>query len=253
MSLVRGHSRKDGTYVQPYQRSGAPAAVKAAVKHHPSMGENGEPIEVKKPSQPSAPSTWHNPDAAATFVPDGDHPMSLNGAPMTAWRDHPRTVEGWDYLDGINEELDEPAFHAAPGKAVSAGVIIEEPDGRIWLTAPTNQFGGYQASFPKGTADDELSLQATAIKEAFEETGLKVEITGFVGDFDRTTSKVRMYKARRVGGNPARCGWESQAIHLVPKGLLYQYLNMWSDQSIAEAIGAGPAPKKPELKQSNLF
>lgn len=252
--MVRGHSRKDGTYVKPYQRACEPAAAApAAVHHHPRRNDKGEPIVVKNPSQPSAASTWHNPDAAATFVPDGDTPMSLNGVPMTAWRDHPRTVEGWDYLDGINDELEEPPFEVPVGKAASAGVIIEEPDGRIWLTAPTNQFGAYKASFPKGTADDELSLQAVALKEAFEETGLKVEITGFVGDFDRTTSKVRMYRARRVGGTPALCGWESQAVHLVPKGQLYDYLNMWPDHSIAEVLGAGPAPKPKKATTASLF
>ncbi|MNO78543.1 NUDIX domain protein [compost metagenome] len=197
----------------------------------------------------------------ATFVPDGDVPASLNGVPLRAWKDYPRTNEGWDYVEGVDDELYEPPFHLTPGKKAASGVVIEEPDGRVWLVAPTNQFGGYEASFPKGTAEPDLSLQANAIKEAFEECGLKVEITGFIGDFERTTSKARLYRARRVGGTPIAMGWESQAVHLVPKGLLYEHLNMWTDHGIAEVIGAGPAPEIPEThkyspsitNQKNLF
>lgn len=256
-SYIKGYSRKDGIYVKPHQRAGNAAQTPAPVHHHPRLGEDGKPVIVKRPSTASAPSTWHNPDAVATFIPDGDSPMSLNGIPMTAWRDHPRTTEGWDYSDGINDDLDEPPFDLPAGLKAASGVVIEEADGRVWLIAPTNQFGGYNASLPKGTAEDELSLQGNALKEAFEETGLKVEITGFLGDYERTTSKARIYTAKRVGGSPTQAGWETQATHLVPKGLLYQYLNMWSDHSIAEAIGAGPAPvvknKPSKAKQSALF
>lgn len=257
-SYIKGYSRKNGTYVKPHQRIGDAAPPKPAPVHpHPKVDENGNAVAIKKPSIASAPSTWHNPNAVATFLPEGDSPMSLNGVPMTHWRDHPRTTEGWDYTDGINNELDEPAFDLPAGMKASSGVLIEEPDGRVWLIAPTNQFGGYKASVPKGTAEDELSLQGNALKEAFEETGLKVEITGLLGDFERTTSKARIYTAKRVGGSPTQPGWETQATHLVPKGMLYEYLNMWSDHSIAEAIGAGPAPKKEKPsykgKNSSLF
>ena len=248
---VKGYSRRDGTYVKPHDRDTGPLAhaephTAAPVHHHPRSSDDGAPVVIKTPSHASAPSTWHNPDAVATFVPDGDVPLSLNGIALRAWRDHPTTAEGWDFVDGVDDNLAEPPFVLPPGKKAAAGVLIEESDGRVWLVAPTNQFGGYHASFPKGTAEPDLSLQATAIKECFEETGLQVKITGFAGDFERTTSKVRMYKARRVGGLPTAMGWESQAVHLVPKGMLYDHLNLWPDHPIAEAIGAGPAPKKPE-------
>lgn len=246
---IKGYSKKDGTYVPPHERKDPPGAAKPEhkpVHHHPRNDHTGKPVEVKTPSHASAPSTWHSPNAVATFVPDGDVPLSLNGVPFRAWKDHPRTTEGWDYVDGVNDDLWEPAFVLPKGKKAASGVIIEEPDGRVWLVAPTNQFGGYEASFPKGTAEEELSLQANAIKEAFEETGLKVEIIDVIGDFERTTSVARMYRARRVGGTPTAMGWESQAVHLVPKGRLYDHLNMWTDHGIAEQIGAGPAPKKPE-------
>lgn len=258
---IKGYARKDGVYVKPHERDTGPAAPvdHAPIHHHPKMSDDGKPVIVKKPSHPSAPSTWHNPNAVATFVPGGDTPLSINGVPLRAWKDHPRTAEGWDYVDGVDDDLDEPPFHLPKGKKAASGVIIEEPDGRVWLIAPTNQYGGYQASFPKGTAEEGLSLQANAIKECFEESGLKVEITGFIGDYERTTSVARFYKAKRVGGLPTAMGWESQAVHLVPKGNLYEHLNMWPDHGVAEAVGAGPAPLPPEKpkklqnNQNNLF
>lgn len=237
---VKGHMR-GSVYVRPYERGLGGTDLPA--HHHPKPGEDGKPVLVKWPHHASTPSTWHNADAVATFVPGGDAPTAINGVPLRRWKDHPRTAEGWDYDDGVNDEIHEPPFHLAPGKKAAAGVIIEEPDGRVWLTAPTNGFGGYDATFPKGTAEHGLSLQANAIKEAFEETGLRIRITGFIGDFERTTSKARMYRAVRVGGTPVEMGWESQAIHLVPKGDLYEHLNGDADHPIAELIGAGPAPK----------
>jgi 8-oxo-dGTP pyrophosphatase MutT (NUDIX family) len=131
---------------------------------------------------------------------------------------------------------------------VASGVVIEEKDGRVWLIHPTNAYGGYEASFPKGGVEKGLSLQASACKEAWEESGLKVRITGFLMDVERTTSKARFYRAERVGGDPTDCGWESEAVSLVPRSHLYDLLNMHTDHGIAEAVGAGPAPKKPDPK-----
>lgn len=252
---VHGYSKKDGTYVKPHERGDVGAPLPPHT--HPQPGEKGQAITVHAPHHASAPSTWHNPDAVATFLPGGDVPLEINGLALHPWKDHPRTTGGWEFVDGINEHLDEPPLRLPPGKKAAAGVVIEEADGRVWLCAPTNGFGGYHATFPKGTAEDELSLQANAIKEAWEEAGLQIEITGFIGDFERTTSMARMYRARRVGGTPVSMGWESQAMHLVPKSHLFDLLNGPADHPIAELIGAGPAPiqtQAPEpAKQKSLF
>lgn len=245
---IGGYTRRSGTYVKPHDRKGDAAPVEQEVHHHPRLGEDGKRVVVKKPSKPSHSSTWHSAKAVATFVPDGNVPVSLHGVAFSRWRDHPKTAEGWDFVDGVDDDLDEPPFNLPPGKKAASGVVIEEPDGRVWLIAPTNAFGGYEASFPKGTAEPELSLQANAIKECFEESGLKVEITGFLGDFTRTTSVARMYLAKRVGGTPTAMGWESQAVHLAPKEYLYDLLNMWSDHAVAQGIGAGDPPDENKTK-----
>lgn len=119
---------------------------------------------------------------------------------------------------------------------LAAGVIVEEPDGRLWLVAPSNGFGSYLATFPKGRIEGNVSRQASAIREAYEEAGLKVRITGFFADSDRTLSYTRYYRAQRIGGNPALMGWESQAVHLVPRSELWSFLTHTNDQPLLQCI-----------------
>ncbi|MGR9088322.1 MAG: NUDIX hydrolase, partial [Gammaproteobacteria bacterium] len=170
----------------------------------------------------------------AVVVPDGKTPSTLNGIPLTAWDSAPESFAEWVQVAG-QTDADEPPIQPKPGKKLSAGVVTVEPDGRFWVVAPTNAFGGYQATFPKGTIESGLSPQAAAIKEAFEESGLQVEIAGWIGDFERTTSVTRYYFARRLSGNPAAMGWESQAVMLVPKDKLLGTLNHPKDHELLKA------------------
>lgn len=234
-SYVAGYTRADGVYVKPHYTSVFKQAPKKPLHHHPKAGDKGEKVAVKAPTAPSAPASWHNGKETATFVPEGDFPHSINDISFVKWATPPATKKGWNFVPGINRELKEKPFTVAEGKHPAAGVIVEEADGRVWLVTPTNAFGGYQNSFPKGTCEEGLSMQANAIKEAWEESGLQVEITGVLGDFERTTSTARMYIAKRIGGNPVDMGWESQAVRLVPKEQLFDFLNMDTDKEIVEA------------------
>lgn len=83
---------------------------------------------------------------------------------------------------------------------------------------------------------DGLSAQATAIVEAFEESGLKVRLLRHLIDVTRTQSHTRYYLAERVSGNPADMGWESQAVMLAPQASLSQLLNSPYDQPIVQAL-----------------
>lgn len=204
--------------------------------YHPHLDEHGKPVAINHPSTATDIVCAGDADSIATFIPGSPVPASLNGIVFTSWAGAPSTQEGWSIVVG-QVELEEPALVLNGSKKAAAGVVIEEADGRIWLVSPTNAFGGYQQTFPKGKADAGLSLQAVAIKECFEESGLQVQITGIVGDFERSTSFCRYYTARRVGGTPADFGWESQAVHLVPKSRLRTMLNTSDDRKIASAIG----------------
>lgn len=201
---------------------------------HPRLNDKGQPVTIKKPSTPSAVDVWGDSSAIATATPDCRMPADINGVPVATWADAPTDDAGWEAL-GARASFDEPPMPTAPGKKPAAGVVTVEPDGRVWVVAPSNGFGGYVHTFPKGKLDG-ISTRASAIKEAWEESGLHVELTGYLCDSMRTTSVTRYYTARRVGGNPADMGWESQAVMLVPADKLASITNHQNDQSIVKAL-----------------
>jgi hypothetical protein len=211
-----------------------PSAPPAGAKPHPQTNDQGKPVSIDYPSKASHPSTWTDRTKSAVFTPGGDAPATLNGVAMKAWNP---PAEGWSAVKGTKPSLDlDTPFVPHPTKNTGAGVIIVEPDGRLWLTRPTNAFGGYQNTYPKGTAESGLTLQQNAIKEAHEETGLKVQITGILGDFERDTSKARFYIARRVGGTPKDMGWESQAMTLATLKDARKLLNRTHDRAMLDEL-----------------
>jgi hypothetical protein len=116
---VKGHVRLDGTYVRPYERGGLAAPEP---HHHPRLGDNGKPVLVEVPHHASSHSTWYEPDAVATFLPDGDVPLSLNHVALRSWKEHPKTSAGWNYEEGILHDLREPPLKVPFGKKAGAGV-----------------------------------------------------------------------------------------------------------------------------------
>lgn len=227
---------------------GKPKTPPPGAKPHPAKDDKGNPVSIDYPTPASPASTWANHNAVATFTPGGKTPEVLNGVPFKPWTP---PKEGWAAVKGTNEKLDQDfPFEPHPTKKTGAGVIIMEPDGRVWLTKPTNEFGGYKNTFPKGTAESGLTLQQNAIKEAYEETGLKVKIVGIAGDIERDTSKARFYIARRVGGTPRDMGWESQAMRLAPEKQAIDLLNrehdkkfmagVFAEMRVGKAKSAGP-------------
>lgn len=144
------------------------------------------------------------------------------------------TLEGWQNVVGQNRNLDE---WIGDRRVRKAGTVIVEPDGRVWIIESTNHFTGAR-TFPKGTVDEGLSLQATAIKETFEETGLRVEIQAHLTDFRQKTSapKTRYYLARRAGGTPTAMGWETQGVYLIPGSELGNVLRTARDQHVLTAL-----------------
>lgn len=203
--------------------------------YHPALKENGEKVVLKNPDLPSPVECWANRDLVACTIPEGKMPTAVCGQAILSWATAPKHAEDWLTL-ADSHAIAEPEFNCPLGLKAAAGVVIREPDGRYWLVAPSNGFGGYKTTFPKGTQEVGLSLQASAIKEAFEESGLQVRLTGFLLDIARSASYTRYYTACRIGGNPADMGWESQAVLLVPETALTQYLTNAYDQPLLEML-----------------
>jgi 8-oxo-dGTP pyrophosphatase MutT (NUDIX family) len=207
--------------------------------HHPRRDDRGRRVRITQPSIASPLEQWADPAAIAVTVPDGPVPALLNGIVLARWSEPAGGTDlvRWGDADGLTA-FDEPPFEPPAGLAPAAGVVTLEPDGRVWLVAPTNGYGGYKVTFPKGKLEPGLDLRTAARKEAWEECGLRVALTGFLADVSRSTSHARYYLARRIGGTPADMGWESQAVWLVPRPRLAEVLASAHDRPLLAALDA---------------
>ncbi len=188
--------------------------MKQTLPHiHRQKNEAGHVVTVEHPTSPSATPTWRDRDATAVFVPHCTVSGVINNLAFSSIKP-PSTLDGWRQLKTRAVDFKEPEFKFSNHLAPASGAIIFEPDGRLWITEPTNHPFGATHAFPKGKLESGLNLRTNALKEVYEETGLIVEFHGFIGDYDRTTSRTRYYLAKRTGGTPSDMGWESQSVKL---------------------------------------
>jgi 8-oxo-dGTP pyrophosphatase MutT (NUDIX family) len=200
---------------------------------HPRKDEYGKTVTIDHPHAPSLLDAWSDPWVVATVVPDGPMPQEVNGVSVSLpWLLPPDRVEWQRLAKGMIFE--EPPFDPK-GMKPAAGAVVVEPDGRLWLVSPTNRFGQYTNTFPKGKAQH-LDLKATALKEVFEEAGLLVDLFDHLIDVTKTTSRTRYYLARRRGGNPADMCSETQAVHLVPLEVAKGMLNQNVDHEVVDRL-----------------
>ena len=200
---------------------------------HPRQDNTGNPVQIRHPHTPSPLSSWADHCQVATVVPDGPMPYRLNHVLFRPWKKAPATRPEWQDLSKWLD-IKDPAFEAM-GLQPAAGAVVVEPDGRVWLVAPTNAFGGSKVTFPKGQVHG-MDLRATALKEVFEEAGLRVEILTHLIDVTRSTTRTRYFLARRTGGNPADMCWESQAVLLAPVEDLRSLLTKAVDHEVLAAL-----------------
>lgn len=210
------------------------------INWHPRRDDAGHLVRIKTPSTPTPPATWTDPAAVAVFTPGGLVPATLNGTPISPW--HPPVAPGaWEVLAG-KTTIAEPPFAPPEGLEAAAGAVVLEPDGRSWCIEPTGLFGGHRHMFPKGRTDDR-SLKVAALTEAFEETGLAIELTAWLCDVDRAVTRCRFYLARRIAGLQACMGLEAQSCVLAPVPSLRELLTHPTDQLVLNALAAKLARK----------
>lgn len=209
------------------------------MKHyHPHRNDQGKLVELNVPSQPTPMPCWTNPSQIATVTPGGEVPDILNGIELRTWT-APADPAGWEAQAGLDaDRFTEPPMTHSPGRSAASGAVVLEKDGRVWVVSPSNMFGGYVNTFPKGKLDSDLTLRANALKESYEETGLQVALTGFLCDSVRSTSVTRYYIAQRLAGHPGSMGWETQAVHLVPRAQLAHFVSHPNDVAVLQALQA---------------
>lgn len=207
---------------------------------HPCLDENGKPVVVAHPSGSTDRAAWLDPKRTATLsrtLPP-DIPEAVNGIAFS----ETVPVQGEDPRQWRAITPDavagEPNFVLPPGFRATSGCVVLEPDRRVWIVHPTNEFMGTKATFPKGRVEPVLSLAQNAVKETFEEAGIVVEPFAFLTDVARRIVVTRYYLARRTGGAPALAGWESQAVSLMPFEQAAAALNREGDQTVLSALKA---------------
>lgn len=126
--------------------------------------------------------------------------------------------------------IDEPELPPT-AEHYKAGVVIQEPDGRVWLINPKDGFGGYAFTWPKGRHDMHEGgepLWATAVREAYEETGLAVRLQEHLADLPNEDGNItRYYLAERLAGGPEFVGTPDEigSIVLVDAAAAGEYLH----------------------------
>jgi 8-oxo-dGTP pyrophosphatase MutT (NUDIX family) len=97
-------------------------------------------------------------------------------------------------------------------QADSYGGVLVDASGKVLLREPTQHFGQYVWTFPKGRCDVGETPRAAAQREVLEETGYASQILAPIPKvFGGTTSTTVFFLMRPVG-EPAAFGWETASI-----------------------------------------
>jgi len=103
--------------------------------------------------------------------------------------------------------LIQPKKPPKPKKWTSAGcVVVPSMDDldHIYVIKPSNNYGPW--AFPKGQVDKGETIKQAAIREVYEETGLRVKILSgkgaYIGKGTGTMSITHFFLAVRTGGSP---------------------------------------------------
>jgi 8-oxo-dGTP pyrophosphatase MutT (NUDIX family) len=146
----------------------------------------------------------------------------------------------WDVLYHLQEQPAATAPRtvrtpAGKGLAPAYGGVLVDESGRVLLRKPTNAFGNYIWSFPKGRSKGSSTPEQTAVREVLEETGYEAEIIARIpGGFQGDTTVTEFFLMRPLG-EPRDLGAETEEVKWVAPGDAPQLLNRDRDHAVLEA------------------
>jgi 8-oxo-dGTP pyrophosphatase MutT (NUDIX family) len=90
-------------------------------------------------------------------------------------------------------------------KANAYGGVLVGPDRKVLVREPTNHFGGYVWTWPKGTPDKGETPEQTALREVREETGIPGRIVGVLpGTYKGTGASTSAFYLMVPEGTPGK-------------------------------------------------
>lgn len=179
-----------------------------------------------------------DPNGHVVFRPGGATDISPPKGPKLAPAERP---EDWDKVTGTKRIAGEriPTL----GLDQSAGVLVVEDDGRVWMVrAHLDQDGGHlqpaSTFYGRTEAATPVLLQREAIRAAYDQLGLAVKIEGIAGDVIDGTTWRRIYLARRTGGAPWDASLGVDGVELLPAERAMEAMRLGADkQTMAAALG----------------
>ncbi|MGH2706368.1 MAG: NUDIX hydrolase [Actinomycetota bacterium] len=137
----------------------------------------------------------------------------------------------------------------------SAGGVILDREGRVVLTSRRSFQGQLQWGLPKGLVEPGEEIEATALREAAEESGLEVALVApievieywYVQPASSGRPAVRIHKyvhfflMRRVGGDPARHDAETEEVAFLDLAEAAQRASFESEGKLLAAVAGALA------------
>ena len=130
-------------------------------------------------------------------------------------------------------------------RAVSAGGVIVDAEGRVVLTARRSFAGVLQWGLPKGLLEEGEPALDAALREAREETGYEVEVVAPLPSIDywyvdkardvRVHKVVHWFRMRPTGGDPAGHDAETEEVAALAPAEALARASFRSEQGVIKA------------------
>ncbi len=115
----------------------------------------------------------------------------------------------------------------------AGGVVYKNINGKIHicLIKPSNGYGGYTWTFPKGRMDPGESKEETALREVREEAGVVAKIQSYLGQYEGTSS-ISHYFIMTSIEDGLETDFETEDVVFVPIEKASKMLNSSRDKQI---------------------